>query len=158
MDIVFYTRMVLNERMDKIRIKNRVRELRTKSGLTTEEIANRAGTSQPQIFRLEKGERDMTLEWMDRLSKALNCRPYEILPLEWQPPAEQKMPTPALDYIMEIIETVETWLKDNKKELSPKNKALLIKALYEETADLPAEERTENIISFTKFLMKNKAS
>ena len=59
---------------------------------------------------------------------------------------------------MEIIETVETWLKDNKKELSQKNKALLIKALYEETADLPAEERTENIISFTKFLMKNKAS
>ncbi len=144
--------------MEKFRIQNRARELRLKSGLTLEEIAVRAGTSQPQIFRLEKGERDMTLEWMDRLSRALNCRPYEILPAEWQPDAAFSASEVSLDYVGEIIETVETWLKENKKELSPRNKALLVKALYEETFRLPESERAEHIVNYTKFLMKNKAS
>lgn len=99
----------------------------------------------------------MTLEWMSRLSQALNCHPYEILPEEWQPDFNRNIPASVLDYIVEIIETVETWLKENKKELSPHNKALLIKALYEETAELPEEERAENIINYTKFLMKTQA-
>lgn len=146
------------EMIEKIRIKNRLKELRQKSGLTLDELALRAGTSQPQIFRLERGERDMSLEWIDRLAKALHCRPYELLPEEWQPENLPKTNDVSLNYVGEIIETVELWLKDNKKSLSPKNKAQLIKALYEETFDLPKNERSEKIVDFTKFLIKTKAS
>lgn len=145
--------------MEKFRINNRLKELRLKSGLTLDELAIRAGTSQPQIFRLERGERDMSLEWIDRLSKALPCRPYELLPLEWQPEnAPLSSCDVSLTYVAEIIETVELWLKENKKTLSPKNKAQLVKALYEETFDLPKEQRSEKIVDFTKFLIKTKAS
>lgn len=141
--------------MEKFLLKNRIRDIRKKSGLTAEEVAIRANTSQPQIFRLEAGERDLNLVWMYRLSKALNCEPYELLPEEWQPRFSAELPSCALDNIADIIETVEVWLKENKKELEPRKKALLIKTLYEETAGLSKEDKITNIITLTNFLMKN---
>lgn len=60
-------------------IDNKIRELRTAAGLTAEALALRVGTSQVQISRLERGERKLTLEWMMRLAKALECAPEDLL-------------------------------------------------------------------------------
>lgn len=139
-------------------IQNRARELRLRAGLTAEETAIRADTSSVQIYRLEKGEREMTFEWMSRLSQALNCKPYEILPHDWQPIVDQEVPESVIDYICDIQETVDEWLRQNKKELDWESKKLLVKSLYEETVKLPQEERKSNIVQLTNFLMKNKAS
>lgn len=142
----------------KKHIPNRARELRLRAGLTAEEAASRAETSTVQIYRLEKSEREMTFEWMYKLSQALNCKPYEILPNDWQPIVDQEVPESVIDYICDIQETVDQWLKQNKKELDWESKKLLIKSLYEETIKLPQEERKTNIVNLTNFLMKNKAS
>lgn len=158
MDIVFITKRVLTGSMEKMLIQNRVKEMRKLSGLTAEQVAEKANTSQPQIFRLEKGQRDLSLDWIARLSKALNCKPYELLPLEWQPKATQSIDHHSLTNIGEIIETVEVWLEENNKKLMPKDKALLITTLLEETSELAPEERSAKIIDFTRFLSKTKVS
>lgn len=51
-------------------------------GLTLEDVAKRCDppTTAKQISRLEKGERRLTLDWIMRLSKSLNCLSSELVP------------------------------------------------------------------------------
>lgn len=58
---------------------NRLRELREQAGLSQAALADRANTTQPQIDRLEKGERRLTLDWLKRLAVALGVPQASIL-------------------------------------------------------------------------------
>jgi len=61
-------------------VGNRIRALRLERELTTVELAERVGTSNQQIGRLERGERRLTQDWMRRLADAFACDPWELLP------------------------------------------------------------------------------
>jgi len=61
-------------------MQNRIRELRHRAGFSMQALADRAGTSAPQINKLEKGERRLTVDWMVRLGRALGVDPTELLP------------------------------------------------------------------------------
>jgi transcriptional regulator with XRE-family HTH domain len=50
-----------------------VAALRQQAGLTQQELAGRAGTSQPAIARLEAGAASPTLATLDRLARAADC-------------------------------------------------------------------------------------
>lgn len=52
---------------------------RLELGLTQTQLAERIGTDQSQIQRLETGKRRITKEWAERLSVALKLTPEEIL-------------------------------------------------------------------------------
>lgn len=58
---------------------SQLKRLREKIGLTQKELGNRAGTSQPQIKRLEDGERTLTKEWAIRLAPHLGTTAEELL-------------------------------------------------------------------------------
>lgn len=58
---------------------NRIREIRQKRGLSVAELASRVGTSQPQLTRLETGQRRLTEDWLRRLAKALDVEPAELI-------------------------------------------------------------------------------
>jgi len=68
-------------------MSNRLREFRDLAGLSMQALADRAGTTAPQINKLEKGERRLTLDWMTRLSAALGIEPKDLLPLPIRPAA-----------------------------------------------------------------------
>lgn len=77
-----------------------IRRLREDRDMSQNELAEKAGTSQPQINRLEKGERKLTKEWAERLAPHLNVTP-EILLFGWpdegdmaMPPREDPFPKP----------------------------------------------------------------
>lgn len=59
---------------------NRIRELRERRGWSADDLAQRAGTYQRQISRLENGERKLTAEWMMRIANALEVPPEDLLP------------------------------------------------------------------------------
>ena len=61
-------------------MNNRLRELRKARGWSLQTLADKVGTSAPQIQRLEVGNRQITLEWLDRLASALGCDASELLP------------------------------------------------------------------------------
>lgn len=61
-------------------MKNRIRELRKARGLTLEEVARRANTTNQQVHRLETGQRRLTADWMERLGQALGVRAADLLP------------------------------------------------------------------------------
>lgn len=50
-----------------------------------EELAQRANTTASQINKLEKGYVKLSWDWMQRLGRALECHPGELLPLFQRP-------------------------------------------------------------------------
>lgn len=58
---------------------NRIKYLRNASGLTLQQLAERADTSRDTIWRLENGDRGLTDDWMRRLGEALGCKASDFL-------------------------------------------------------------------------------
>jgi transcriptional regulator with XRE-family HTH domain len=56
-----------------------LKTMRERAGLTQEELAKLAGTSQPQVRRLEAGERELTVPWARKLAPHLGVTPAEII-------------------------------------------------------------------------------
>lgn len=61
-----------------------LREARLAAGLSQEELAERTGTSQPQINKLETGKRKMTLDWAVKLARPLGIDPISLMPEDRQ--------------------------------------------------------------------------
>ena len=59
-----------------------MRELRQAAGLSQEKLAELAGTSQPQINKLETGQRKMTVDWAVKLAGPLGVEPAALLGLD----------------------------------------------------------------------------
>jgi len=60
-------------------LRNRIREIRKSKGLSEVAVAEMVGTSREQIGRLERGERQLTQKWMNRIAAALHVRPSDLL-------------------------------------------------------------------------------
>lgn len=56
-----------------IRLAHELRELREKRGLSQRELANRVGTTQSAIARLESGQISPSLPTLDRVAAALDA-------------------------------------------------------------------------------------
>ncbi len=59
---------------------NRVREIREEKGLDLRFVAKRAGTSAQMLSMIERGERRLSLQWMNKIAAALDCAPADLLP------------------------------------------------------------------------------
>lgn len=59
---------------------NRIREWRQKRGWSLQQLAEVSDTTRAQIDKLERGERRLTVDWMVRLAKPLECLPADLLP------------------------------------------------------------------------------
>lgn len=81
-------------------------DLRQKKGLTQKDVADAIGTTANQISRLENGERKLAPEWLERLSKVLNCTKAELLGEE---PAETLTPEEKI-----VLENFRTLSQDKK--------------------------------------------
>lgn len=69
---------------------NRIREWRKRRGYSLRKLAEMTNTSNPQIYKLETGERRLSLHWMQRLADALGCTPADLLPA---PPTDSPIQT-----------------------------------------------------------------
>lgn len=58
---------------------NRIKELRTKQGLSLQALADRVGTSNQQLSMLERGVRGLTTTWMTRIADALGVQSTELI-------------------------------------------------------------------------------
>jgi len=58
---------------------SQIRKFRTLRDMSQARLADLAGTSQPQIKRLEAGNRKLTKEWAERLAPHLGVDPQELL-------------------------------------------------------------------------------
>jgi phage repressor protein C with HTH and peptisase S24 domain len=75
--------------------QTRLREFRKRSGLTLSALAALAGTTAAQVGKLEKGERRMTVEWMQRLAPPLGVEAKDLLPPSGAAPSPRAAAAPA---------------------------------------------------------------
>lgn len=59
---------------------DKVKRLREKAGLTQEQAAERAGFTSRQAWNnVESGRQEPTLGTLERMAKALGCKPRELI-------------------------------------------------------------------------------
>ena len=58
---------------------NNLRALRKKAGLSIEDLARKVEASISLISKLERGERNVSFRWVNKLATALDCAPSEIV-------------------------------------------------------------------------------
>ena len=111
-----------------------IRNIRKERRLTTVRLADlvEPATSNVTITRLETGQVPLTDEWMGKLSKVLECEPWELLPIEWHPKAkiidDQKR-------FMEIFNMVDETLDELRRgRYTAKTKAEVSVKLYNSDA------------------------
>lgn len=65
--------------MSPLELRFRLRELRERAGLSQDQLAEKAGTSQVTVWRLESGtSRRIDFDLLDRLARALGVRADEL--------------------------------------------------------------------------------
>jgi transcriptional regulator with XRE-family HTH domain len=62
-----------------VRFGHRVRELRKKKGLSQEGLALESGLDRSYVGGVERGERNISLENIEKLARALHVHPGELL-------------------------------------------------------------------------------
>ena len=67
---------------------NRLRELRKKSRISQEVLGDEIGCNKSKISKLERGEQELTQNWMIRISKALNKHGLNTTPSDLLPPEQ----------------------------------------------------------------------
>ncbi len=60
-------------------MSNNIKMLREAKALSLEALGKLCNTDASQIYRLETGERQLTQKWMEIISKALECRPSDLI-------------------------------------------------------------------------------
>lgn len=65
-----------------------LREAREQLGLTQEEVAHRSGVHATEVSRMEAGKRDPQVSTLERLAKAVEVTPGQLL--DGLPPARRK--------------------------------------------------------------------
>jgi transcriptional regulator with XRE-family HTH domain len=58
----------------------RIREIRKARGFTLLQLANAVGTTPQTMQRLETGNMTVTVEWLDKIGRALGLKTYDLLP------------------------------------------------------------------------------
>jgi transcriptional regulator with XRE-family HTH domain len=61
------------------RVARRVMRFRKLLGMSQEDLANRMGTRQPRVARIESGEANLTLRALAHVAMALECCPEDLL-------------------------------------------------------------------------------
>jgi transcriptional regulator with XRE-family HTH domain len=58
---------------------NRIRELRKTLGLTAKNLADRVGTTEATISRIESGKQNLSQSWLQRISQALKVKIADLI-------------------------------------------------------------------------------
>lgn len=97
-------------------MQTRIAFLRQKKGLSLGDLARAAGTTKAQIQKLERGDRRLSLEWMERLARAMDTKISDLLPPEEVTSAND------LDAVADILSRLP---REDRELLVPMAKRLL---------------------------------
>ena len=64
--------------MEEQKVYEELRRIRKERGLTLNQLAEQIGTDHQSISRLERGKSRLTLEWLMKITKALNMSVSEF--------------------------------------------------------------------------------
>lgn len=130
-------------------ISSKLRELRRARGLTVDTLAKKIGENSQKVGRIERGTRSITLDYLVRVSNALEA-PLESF-LEKDKTSKEKGPSASQTEILNnIIIRVEEY--QQKSPLDASKKASFISKIYELAFKFPEAQRDLFIDSLFEFM------
>jgi len=60
-------------------LANNLPALRARKGWSQTDLANAIGTTLNTLGKLERGERPLSSDWLEKMARALDCAPFEII-------------------------------------------------------------------------------
>jgi len=96
--------------------ENNIRKMRSDAGLTLGQLAERIHpeTSGDMIRKIETGERELTLGWMNKISTALRCKPFDLVNKE--EPEEEKIFKADDDLMERAAQAITKAIASSKKK------------------------------------------
>ena len=116
--------------MGEMSLGLRIKEVREKAGLNQDEFAKLLGLTPNTVSRYEQGHRLPDSNFLTHLVEKFKCDPGWLLTGKELKIIEQ--PSVNLDFMREVIESVEEVFQKDKLSLPPTKKAELIVLTYEE--------------------------
>lgn len=108
-------------------LNNRIREIRKARELGLAELATRIGVSMSTMSKLETGQIQLTVAYIDKLARALDVPTSSLLP------ASEDTASPINgDLLAEILTIVRELLIAKKIDIEPARHAAIVTRLYEE--------------------------
>jgi transcriptional regulator with XRE-family HTH domain len=102
-------------------MKNRIAQIRQLKGMSLTEVANAASTTKAQIQKLEKGERRLTLDWIERIARALGVSVVDLIPSVEVKSGAQKVDGQIMSMINMLSERDKRMLLDVAEGLFSRN-------------------------------------
>ncbi|MGE3770948.1 MAG: helix-turn-helix domain-containing protein [Bdellovibrionales bacterium] len=138
-------------------MENRIREVRKARGLGLNDLAKKIGVSMSAMSKLETGQMQLTVRYLEKISKALDVAPASLLPTD---PGGPSMINNSL--LAEVLTVVKEILTKKNIEIDPARHAAIVTRLYEtflaraeaETDDVRAE--ANNIIAYESLAQRKR--
>ena len=105
-------------------MKNRIAPIRQLKGMSLTEVAAAASTTKAQIQKLEKGERRLTLDWMERIARALGVSVVDLIPSGEAKSGTQKVDGQIMSMVNMLSEKSKRMLLDVAEGLFSRNAKL----------------------------------
>lgn len=123
--------------MEEKNIYAKIRDIRQARGLTVNSLAEKIGEDHQKVGRIERGKRSLTIDYLLKVSKALNTPVEEFFSRENSSEAQ-------IDLLNEIVILVE----EHQLSLDPKSKGKFISKIYELSLKFPKDQQKLFLTSF----------
>lgn len=99
-------------------MKHRITEMRRALGQSQAELAVCLGATLSMVGKLERGERKLTMDWLDRIAKCLDVAPSDLIDLEDEPVYVGVVGSNGKVEVIDIDETVSSFTSDDAGDRS----------------------------------------
>lgn len=128
-------------------IYQKLRDARRSRGITVTQLAEEIGEDHQKVGRIERGKRSLTIDYLLKISKALET-PIDTLlgDFEGNPTDKQEMASP--DLLGQIVVSVEEKVASLGCSLSPKQKGRIVSLTHEGALKFPQNQQMSFIETF----------
>jgi len=116
-------------------MSRKLRELRKSRGLTVDTLAAKMGENSQKVGRVERGTRNLTIDYLVKVSNALETPLSSLLDQE-----KNESPVPS-----DLLGMIVLWAEENCKvfikDHDPKKKAYMISKIFEIVSCIPSSHQ-----------------
>jgi transcriptional regulator with XRE-family HTH domain len=139
-------------------MENRIREVRKARGLGLADLAKKIGVSMSAMSKLETGQMQLTVRYIDKISKALNVAPAALLPSD---PGGPSLINNSL--LAEVLTVVKEIINQKNLDIDPARHAAIVTRLYEtflakaEASSAEVKAEANNIIAYESLAQRKRS-
>ena len=140
--------------MEDKNIYSKIRDIRQARGLTVNNLADKMGEDHQKVGRIERGKRSLTIDYLMKVSKALDTPIEDFLIHEKPNPTKAiKSSENSLDLLNEIIVAIEENNSLLTTPLDAKTKGKFVSKIYELALKFPEAQQRLFLESFFEGLL-----